>query len=410
MKIRLLLTCALIILILCSSADAVFVTGSGSGHTTTFGLTEDPISEGSQWVNGEADGDDWHDILTGSGYAYGDPAPEFTSDPTANLKGSWAANQGVKGHIYIPDPNERCYQECEIRLRQTISAGSMVGYEVCYRAIDNSTAYLSLARWNGALERLTILKAYYGSTYGTATGDELRAEIIGNTIYAYINDDLVGQVTDDDIVTGAPGIGYDFGCDASDSDYGFTDIRAYSINHDTVTQGTVCDYATNEIGDRTNRTTGQSTTAGMTWAQLFTPDCNGYLDYGWVKTKDAGETLWMGVFLDDGDGVPDSGDTLVPTGATGLPITWRWLSVTGTAAAFTRSTGWVNGYAVSTGSNYWVVTITRTANTLYYGSSSGKTVYYQDITGAETTPPSSLPDSGWSSVSNISYSAYVEIH
>lgn len=379
-------------------------------HSTTFGATEDPISEGSIWVNGEADGNDWHDIVTGSGYAYGDPSlvTDLYSDPTASLddKGPWAANQGAYGTVYLPERSDDCWQEFEIRLRQTITADSMIGYEFCYSAKAGADAYLSIARWNGVEEDLTILADYLGADYEVETGDILRAEVIGNTVYAYINDVLKGQVTDDDIVTGSPGLGYDFGCDAGDSDYGFSDFYAYNINHDSVSAGTICNKDTNEIGDRTNRTTEQSTSIGTMWTVLYTPDCNGYLEYPWIKSKDASEYVWVGVFLDDGDSVPDSGDTLLPSGLTG----WQWRLIQGTGAAFTRDDQMMAGIYVTTASNYWVSAITYTANTLYYGTWSGKTIYYQTSSGWASSPPTSLPSSGWSTAANSSFAVYVEVH
>ena len=56
-------------------------------YRTSFGLDEDPISEGGIWLNGGEDGLDWPNVGTRNGLAHGaatsstiySPAPEATS-------------------------------------------------------------------------------------------------------------------------------------------------------------------------------------------------------------------------------------------------------------------------------------------------------------------------------------------
>src|ERR1700729_3247334 len=40
-------------------------------YTTNFPLTENPISEGGKWINGQKDGVDWTDVRTTPGLAFG---------------------------------------------------------------------------------------------------------------------------------------------------------------------------------------------------------------------------------------------------------------------------------------------------------------------------------------------------
>jgi len=40
-------------------------------YTTEFRLTESPISEGGNWINGKAAGLDWSDVATVTGLAFG---------------------------------------------------------------------------------------------------------------------------------------------------------------------------------------------------------------------------------------------------------------------------------------------------------------------------------------------------
>ena len=62
-------------------------------YATDFNLTENPISEGGNWINGGITGLDGHNVQTSDGYAYGTPASVMYSDPTAVLAGSWGADQ-----------------------------------------------------------------------------------------------------------------------------------------------------------------------------------------------------------------------------------------------------------------------------------------------------------------------------
>ena len=55
----------LLYLALLSSTEAVAKT-----YTTNFPLMENPISEGGNWVNGQAVGLDWTDIRTTPGFAF----------------------------------------------------------------------------------------------------------------------------------------------------------------------------------------------------------------------------------------------------------------------------------------------------------------------------------------------------
>ena len=40
-------------------------------YTTNFPLTENPISENSNWINGAAIGLDWNNVQTNVGFAFG---------------------------------------------------------------------------------------------------------------------------------------------------------------------------------------------------------------------------------------------------------------------------------------------------------------------------------------------------
>jgi hypothetical protein len=201
-------------------------------YSTNFPLTENPISEGEQWVNGGTVGLDWTDISTTSSLAIGHQASIPYSDATALLQtGSWGPTQSAKGTVFsLPATNnDICGQEVEMRLRSHISAHSNTGYEITFSTGGNY-GYVLIVRWNGPLGDFTCLQCVTGSQYHVSTGDVISATISGTTINAYKNGELMMTATDSTFSSGAPGIGINFtpdlGCDGQNSDYGFTDFTA----------------------------------------------------------------------------------------------------------------------------------------------------------------------------------------
>ena len=88
---------------------------SVKSYSTRFQLNEDPISEGGRWINGRKDGNDWYDVITKNGVAYGAVTKGDYTDPTALLKGEWGKNQHGKGKVISRNQTEKYYQEVEIR-------------------------------------------------------------------------------------------------------------------------------------------------------------------------------------------------------------------------------------------------------------------------------------------------------
>jgi hypothetical protein len=198
-------------------------------YTTSFPLPENPISENGNWINGKAVGLDWHNVVTTLGLATGTDSPEAYSDPTALLTGAWGADQTVEATVYSVNQTEIYYQEVELRLRSYISAHSNTGYEILFRCLKNSNAIMAVVRWNGVLANFTYLSVKYGSQYGVAIGDVVKASIIGSEIKVYINDVLVDSVTDSTYSTGNPGMGFNYGCGLTYGDFGFTKFTASEL-------------------------------------------------------------------------------------------------------------------------------------------------------------------------------------
>ena len=216
-------------------------------YSTSFEATETPISEGGNWRNGRAEGIDWCDCVTSDGRVYGevtrpgekerrseqgnldeaDTAPVgIYDDPTAVLSGDWGPDQFVRATVFSRNQTNEYYQEVEIRLRTTIEANSITGYEVFWRCLTTDEGYAEIVRWDGAIGTWKSLTRRTGAQFGVKDGDVVEACMVGNEIRGYINGVLVTSATDDTYADGAPGVGFNFGVGTTNVDHGFTDFQA----------------------------------------------------------------------------------------------------------------------------------------------------------------------------------------
>lgn len=182
-------------------------------YTTAFPLTENPISEGGRWLNGQTNGLDWKDMQTTPGLAFG-PVNFATShydDATAVLSGSWSPDHRVE--CVVKSLNQvngtTDFEEAEIRLRTRIGvengAGYIKGYEVNWACFHNGQQYHQIGYWYGPIGVLggcalgcafaavpnSINSAGNGMTSafgfnGLYDGDTVGAQIVGNRITTWI--------------------------------------------------------------------------------------------------------------------------------------------------------------------------------------------------------------------------------
>ena len=81
-------------------------TGTHGTYTTQFPLTENPIAEGGNWINGQTAGLDWANIRTTPGFAFGTESgavktvPEKYDDSAALLAGTWGPNQTAQATVH----------------------------------------------------------------------------------------------------------------------------------------------------------------------------------------------------------------------------------------------------------------------------------------------------------------------
>jgi hypothetical protein len=209
--------------------------GTHGPYITNFTRTENPISEGGIWLNGETDGLDWTNVRTTPGFAFGTeiggnrPDPQKYDDSTALLKGTWGPNQTAQATVRSVNPNQdgKIWEEVELRLRSSVSPHQCTGYEVMFRCSKIPKAYCNIARWEGPLGKFTMLKQTEGSQYGVKDGDVVKASMIGRILTVYINGVQMIQISDDRFTSGNPGIGFFLsGASGAIGDFGFSSFVA----------------------------------------------------------------------------------------------------------------------------------------------------------------------------------------
>jgi chitodextrinase len=201
--------------------------GSSMSYSTNFPLTENPISDGGNWINGKTNGLDWADVASIPGLAMGtESGSGGYDDATAILIGPWGPDQTVQATVHSVNQNPNETQEVEIRLRSAITAHSNTGYEINFLCLNSSSAYTQIVRWNGPLGDFTVLA---GGSGAITEGTVVKATMTGNLITVYINGVQIYHVVDNTYTSGNPGMGFFTRASASrNSDFGFISFSASS--------------------------------------------------------------------------------------------------------------------------------------------------------------------------------------
>ena len=221
MKTIKLISLALLLTLVASLYSEETLAGT---YTTNFSLTENPISEGGNWVGGQTAGNNlWGNIQTNGTMAYGVSQPTSYGDPTAILTGSWGPDQTAQATIKINTTPRNCCYEAEVRLRTTINPTNhtITGYEV-YCSVASNEPYCHIASWGGPNGVWVNMESGGPHTY-LRNGDILKATVTGTnpvTIKAYLNGTQIMSVQDTGNftfsdgkkygpwTTGNPGIGF----------------------------------------------------------------------------------------------------------------------------------------------------------------------------------------------------------
>jgi len=209
-------------------------------YTTSFPKTENPISESGKWLTGTKAGPNlWGDVQTTPGLAFGVSQPTTFGDPTALLTGTWGPNQSASATVKINQTSTlTCCYEASVRLRMTISQGSISGYEIYCSVLPNNP-YCHIARWNGPSGSYCNIESSTPTIY-LVNGDVLSATVSGTNpvnITGSRNGAEILQASDrggncnpggpgGPWTSGSPGIGFFDGNDNNWSSFGFSSFTA----------------------------------------------------------------------------------------------------------------------------------------------------------------------------------------
>lgn len=219
----------------CGNASAAAVS-----YSTTFSATEDPISEGGKWVNGETDGLLWSDVQTTGGIACAsrevdDGSVSRYADPCAHISTSYLQfdpDQYVQATVSLATDYEDsgANHEIELWVRASIIENSAKGYEVLWNLLGGA----AVVRWDGGLGSYTPIDD--SLSWGVpADGDVMRVEISGSTLTVKINGATkittdVTKIGGAYYSTGQPGLGFwPVYPDAVVTSYGWKDFEAGNL-------------------------------------------------------------------------------------------------------------------------------------------------------------------------------------
>jgi hypothetical protein len=202
-------------------------------YSTIFPFSENPISEGSRWINGKSVGLDWSNVRVTSGLANGTQSGDNGfDDSVALVSGNWGPDQMAQATVHSVNQSLDYFEEVELWLRGNITADSVTGYEINFRATgDFNAGYMQIVRWNGPLGNYSYVNYMGNGVNGVKSGDIVKASINGNTITVWVNNIQVGQATDNAIASGKPGMGFYLqGANSGvNADYGFTNFTASDL-------------------------------------------------------------------------------------------------------------------------------------------------------------------------------------
>lgn len=225
---RALLVLSLIILSLVpASAQWTFTFITPGFYTTTFPATENPILQGTMWTNGGTTGLDWQNVRTTTNKAFGVAISAGYDDPTAVItgNGAWNTNHSMTCTVVNNNTTTGNTRELELRVRTTITAHSITGYELLLNS-NTGLIYTDIVRWNGPLGDFNSIGGAGTTPTNVVTGDVLKFTASGTTLNGYRNGVQFITATDSNFSGGSPGIGFFAATGTTMSDFGFSQCTA----------------------------------------------------------------------------------------------------------------------------------------------------------------------------------------
>lgn len=183
-------------------------------YTTSFPLTENPISEGGMWTGPNGTG--FTNVRTASGNAFGTGTNTPTYDDSYAYLTGFGNDYEIEAVIHRGSPPAQNH-EVELELRLSEVAGETYLYEILF----NLNGGPQVVRWNGwdacsgepcyDITDLTGLGSGSGCGCTPSNGDTIYASIVGQLITVKYNGSTVWTYTDnaaEKLTTGDPGIGF----------------------------------------------------------------------------------------------------------------------------------------------------------------------------------------------------------
>jgi hypothetical protein len=172
---------------------------------TNFDGSENPLSEGGVWHRA---GNNFTNVRTANGLAFGTNGVTDTYDDSYALLSGFGPNQTAEAVVQrSANLNTNVTHEVEMLLRFSDSTSGARGYECLFAFYGG----VQIVRWNGTQGNYTVLQSTAGSESlgrGLATGDVIKATMVGNVISLYVNGTLLARTTDSTFTSGQPGIGF----------------------------------------------------------------------------------------------------------------------------------------------------------------------------------------------------------
>jgi len=207
--------------VLCPLALLCATGAFAQNYSTSFPLTENPISESGKW-NTAATQNPY--MQSTPGFAFGNWTSGQT-DAIAILTGTWSRIQQIQGTVHIgTTPNGSDTHEVELHvLMSACGTNGWCGYEInC--SVSSGFSYLQIVRWDPS--SYTYINNS-DTTDRCNNGDVLTAAVNSSgVITVYINGTQKIQGTDTTYTSGNPGIGT-WNTDSTNS-YGFSSVVASS--------------------------------------------------------------------------------------------------------------------------------------------------------------------------------------
>ncbi len=197
---------------------------TGASYSTSFNLTENPVSEGGRWRRAN---NRWTNVQTVGGVAFGTNGVTGGYDDSYALLSGFGPEQTIEAVVYRDTSLQPgSSHEVELLLRFSDDAGNARGYECLFAYYGG----FAIMRWNGPpgdfSQPQLVESGYLGRQL--VTGDVLKATIVGNTITMYVNGRLMARSIDSTFSHGQPGMGFFIRPDGSPKLLGLTSYSATS--------------------------------------------------------------------------------------------------------------------------------------------------------------------------------------